>query len=74
MSEEGLDITGGLFPGTPVILHGFNRHLGWANTVSKPDLTDIYRLTINPDNANMEPAAGLLGKGNQITARAPDRG
>jgi len=50
VSEEGLDISGGLFPGTPVILHGFNRHLGWANTVSKPDLTDIYRLTINPDN------------------------
>ncbi len=50
VSQEGLDITGGLFPGTPVILHGFNRHLGWANTVSKPDLTDIYRLTINPDN------------------------
>ncbi|MEL7109337.1 MAG: acylase [Pseudomonadota bacterium] len=50
VSEEGLDITGGLFPGTPVILHGFNRHLGWANTVSKPDLTDIYRLTINPEN------------------------
>ncbi|MEM7327765.1 MAG: acylase [Pseudomonadota bacterium] len=52
VSEEGLDITGGLFPGTPVILHGFNRHLGWANTVSKPDLTDIYRLTLNPDNRN----------------------
>lgn len=50
VSEEGLDITGGLFPGTPVILHGFNRHLGWANTVSKPDLTDIYRLTLNPEN------------------------
>lgn len=50
VSEEGLDITGGLFPGTPVILHGFNRDLGWANTVSKPDLTDIYRLTINPEN------------------------
>ena len=51
VSEEGLDITGGLFPGTPVILHGFNRHLGWANTVSKPDLTDIYRLTINPEDS-----------------------
>ncbi|MHA7898676.1 MAG: acylase [Henriciella sp.] len=51
VSEEGLDITGGLFPGTPVILHGFNRHLGWANTVSKPDLTDIYRLTLNPDTS-----------------------
>lgn len=51
VSEEGLDITGGLFPGTPVILHGFNQHLGWANTVSKPDLTDIYRLELNPENA-----------------------
>ncbi|MEM9841504.1 MAG: acylase, partial [Pseudomonadota bacterium] len=50
VSEEGLDISGGLFPGTPVILHGFNRHLGWANTVSKPDLTDIYRLTTDPDD------------------------
>lgn len=51
-SDEGLDITGGLFPGTPVILHGFNRHLGWANTVSAQDLVDTYVLTVNPDNAN----------------------
>ena len=52
VSEDGLDISGGLFPGTPVILHGFNRSLGWANTVSKPDLDDVYRLTLNPDNPN----------------------
>lgn len=50
VTQEGLDITGGLFPGVPVILHGFNRHLGWANTVNKPDLVDVYVLTINPDN------------------------
>lgn len=52
VSEEGLNIQGGLFPGTPVVLHGFNEHLGWANTVSKPDLSDVYRLTVNPDNEN----------------------
>ena len=52
VSEEGLDIQGGTFPGAPLILHGFNRNLGWANTVSKPDLVDVYRLTINPDNEN----------------------
>jgi penicillin amidase/acyl-homoserine-lactone acylase len=23
-SEEGWDMTGGVFPGTPVVLHGFN--------------------------------------------------
>ncbi len=50
VSEDGLDITGGVFPGSPLILHGFNQDLGWANTVSKPDLVDIYRLTLNPDN------------------------
>lgn len=49
-SGEGLNITGGLFPGTPLILHGFNDHLGWANTVNTIDLADIYVLTRNPDN------------------------
>ena len=49
-SNEGLDIQGGIFPGTPVILHGFNRHLGWANTVNHIDLSDVYRLTLNPEN------------------------
>ncbi len=51
-SEEGLDIVGGVFPGTPVVLHGHNRDLGWAHTVNKPDLTDIYALEMNPDNPN----------------------
>ncbi|MEZ5997312.1 MAG: penicillin acylase family protein, partial [Hyphomonas sp.] len=49
-SDEGLDITGGIFPGTPVILHGFNHDIGWANTVSAQDLVDTYVLTRNPDN------------------------
>lgn len=49
-SDEGLDITGGIFPGTPVILHGFNHDIGWANTVSAQDLSDTYVLTRNPDN------------------------
>ncbi len=49
-SEQGLDIQGGIFPGTPVILHGFNQHLGWANTVNHIDLSDVYRITRNPDN------------------------
>ncbi|TDF35176.1 acylase [Alteromonadaceae bacterium M269] len=49
-SEQGLDIMGGLFPGTPVILHGFNHHLGWASTVNYIDLADTYILTRNPDN------------------------
>ncbi|HOZ47701.1 MAG TPA: acylase [Candidatus Hydrogenedentes bacterium] len=51
-SEEGWDCVGGVFPGTPVILHGHNRDLGWAHTVNSPDLVDVYVLTMNPDNPN----------------------
>ncbi|MEM1230124.1 MAG: acylase [Pseudomonadota bacterium] len=49
-SDEGLDVMGGQFPGSPQISLGFNRHLAWGVTVNKPDLVDIYRLTLNPDN------------------------
>jgi penicillin amidase/acyl-homoserine-lactone acylase len=43
-SEAGWDMSGGTFPGAPVILHGHNAHLGWAHTVNKPDLVDVYKL------------------------------
>ena len=49
-SDEGLDMVGGTFPASPFILHGHNRDLGWAFTVNHPDVIDVYRLTINPDN------------------------
>ena len=51
-SEEGWDCAGGMFPGAPVILHGHNRNLGWAHTVNRPDLVDVYKLEINPDDLN----------------------
>jgi acyl-homoserine-lactone acylase len=51
-SDQGWDMSGGLFPVSPVIIHGHNRDLGWAFTVNHPDLIDVYRLTINPDNPN----------------------
>lgn len=51
-SEEGWDVAGGVFPGSPLILHGHNRHLGWASTVNRPDLVDVYLLEINPENRN----------------------
>ena len=50
ISQQGLDIYGGLFPGTPLVLHGFNRKLGWANTVNHIDLSDTYVLNRNPEN------------------------
>jgi len=51
-SEEGWDMAGGVFPGTPVILHGHNRDLGWAHTVNQPDLIDVYVLETNPEDPN----------------------
>ncbi len=53
VSEEGWDMAGGVFPGSPVVLHGHNRHLGWANTVNAPDLVDVYRLEIHPDDPDL---------------------
>lgn len=67
-SDEGLDITGGLFPGTPVILHGFNRNLGWANTVSAQDLVDTYVLTVNPENKNQYKLDGEWMNFNETVA------
>jgi acyl-homoserine-lactone acylase len=46
-SAEGLDMMGGLFPGAPVPLVGHNRTLGWASTVNRPDLVDVYELNLN---------------------------
>ena len=48
-SEEGLDIVGGVFPGTPLILHGAGPKLGWAATVNRPDVYDIFKLTVDDE-------------------------
>ncbi|MBA3897331.1 MAG: acylase [Sphingomonadaceae bacterium] len=48
-SGEGLDMAGALFPGSPFILLGHNRDLGWTNTVNGPDLIDVYKLVLNGD-------------------------
>ncbi len=50
-SEEGLDIIGGVFPGTPLILHGAGPKLGWAATVNKPDVYDFFKLTVDDAKA-----------------------
>ncbi len=72
-SNEGLDIVGGVFPGSPVVLHGHNRDLGWAHTVNHPDLADVYDLEMNPDNPNQYKFDGKwrdLERGNaKITVR-----
>ena len=48
VSDQGWNMTGGTFPGAPIVLHGHNEHLGWAHTVNSPDLIDVYELVRDP--------------------------
>jgi acyl-homoserine-lactone acylase len=48
-SEQGWDFAGANFPGSPFPFLGHNKYLGWTNTVNRPDLVDIYKLTLNDD-------------------------
>ena len=52
ISEEGQNIYGGLFPGSPVIFLGHNENIAWGHTVNQPDLVDIFELEIHPENEN----------------------
>ena len=47
VSEAGLNITGGTFPGVPIIPQGVTPNLGWTHTVNRPDLADIYALEVD---------------------------
>ena len=47
-SEEGWEMYGGTFPGSPFIYLGANPNLGWGATVNKPGLVDLYELEIHP--------------------------
>ena len=49
-SEEGTNILGALFAGSPNILIGANEYLAWAHTVNQPDKTDVFALEMHPKN------------------------
>ena len=48
-SEEGTNILGALFAGSPSVLIGVNENLGWAHTVNLPDKTDVFVLEMHPE-------------------------
>ena len=43
-SEEGTNIIGTMYPGTPNVVIGVNEYLGWSHTVNYPDKTDVFKL------------------------------
>ena len=49
-SEEGMNMLGSTFPGGISVLHGSNNNLGWACTLNHPDMSDVYKLEMNPAN------------------------
>ena len=46
-SGEGWHFAGANFPGSPFPFLGHNRHLGWTNTVNRPDMVDVYKLVLD---------------------------
>jgi acyl-homoserine-lactone acylase len=51
-SGQGWNFAGATFPGAPYPLLGHNETLGWTNTVNRPDLIDVYRLTFDEDDVS----------------------
>lgn len=45
-----LHMTGFFIVGTPLVAIGHNNDIGWACTTGGPDTSDVYELTLNPDN------------------------
>ncbi len=54
ISRDGLNIAGGMFPGAPAVHLGVNPGLAQAATVNRPDLIDVYALTLEGDGYRLD--------------------
>ena len=73
VSEEGWNVTGGLFPGMPLVAVGATPDTAWGATVNKPDLVDVYRLEIDPADPDRYRLDGEWRELEKRTARIPVR-
>ncbi|NVE94762.1 acylase [Altererythrobacter lutimaris] len=64
-SEEGWHFAGANFPGSPYPFLGHNRHLGWTNTVNRPDMVDVYELVMDQSGERYQ----LDGQWRDLEAR-----
>lgn len=64
-SEEGWHYAGANFPGSPFPFLGHNRHLGWTNTVNRPDMVDIYKLEMDDSGTRYK----LDGKWRELESK-----
>lgn len=52
ISDEGMNIHGGTFPGAVSILHGVTHNYAWAHTSNFFDKIDVYQLTMKSPKSN----------------------
>jgi acyl-homoserine-lactone acylase len=52
ISTPEFSVVGAVIPGLPIITMGHNGKIAWHTTNNDPDLADVYKFKINPDNAN----------------------
>lgn len=69
VSEEGTNIIGATFPGSPCIFTGANEYLGWTHTVNYPDKADVYALEMHPQKKDVYMVDGTLYKLEKFKAK-----
>ena len=69
VSEEGTNIIGATFPGSPCIFTGANEYLGWTHTVNYPDKVDVYALEMHPKKRDVYKVDGTLYKLEKFKAK-----
>ena len=53
-SDEGLNFSGGTFPGAPFLYVGANPDLAWTATTNRPDLIDTYKLVTDGERYRLD--------------------
>jgi acyl-homoserine-lactone acylase len=70
-SGEGWNMHGATFPAGVMIFMGHDDVKGWCHTISRPDLIDVYRLEINPENPDQYRFDDAWKNFEKGTARIP---